>query len=129
MALITVNAGQCGNQVGFEVLNALYENTRIAGLPERDSYFRLSQNENRKPIARAVCLDTEPKAVLSCLQRCGRKVSIIFNCATLVIFTPMISKCCCCDRSGLMTHRAVVTDMEVPETIGLLDIKCARENS
>jgi hypothetical protein len=73
MALISVNAGQCGNQLGFDFLNSVYDNT--ARKPEEmEMFFRTPYSAKGKPIARAICLDTEPKAVLNCLQRAARKV-------------------------------------------------------
>ena len=79
MSLICVNAGQCGNQLGFDFLNALYDNTARQPV-ELDMFFREPKSASGKPVARAVCLDTEPKAVLSCLQRSARKVSDLRMC-------------------------------------------------
>jgi tubulin delta len=72
MALILVNAGQCGNQLGFDCLDSLYDNT-ARDSADQAMFFRESKAAGGKPVARAVCLDTEPKAVLSCLQRSARK--------------------------------------------------------
>ena len=71
MALITVNAGQCGNQLGFDLTDMLFENTKQS--PEdTEMFFRESLSSSRQ-VARAICLDTEPKAVVSCLHRSARK--------------------------------------------------------
>ncbi len=72
-ALITVNTGQCGNQLGFDLIQSLYDHT-IENPQQFETYFRNTNATNEtRPIARAVCLDTEPKAILNCLQRTSRK--------------------------------------------------------
>jgi tubulin delta len=70
MSVITVNAGQCGNQLGFDLFNTLYEN--VAKDPEDlNCFFR--RQKNGKPIVRSVCLDTEPKVILNCVNRANKR--------------------------------------------------------
>jgi tubulin delta len=65
--VITVQVGQCGNQVGMRTLDALHQD---AGADER--FFRRAQRRaasggrDEVAIARAVLIDMEPKAVRDC---------------------------------------------------------------
>jgi hypothetical protein len=66
--MITIHAGQCGNQLGYCVMNSIFshlnQNEELMG-----SYFR--QSSHRLPLwtARSVCLDTEPKVIHECIER------------------------------------------------------------
>jgi len=66
--IVFVNAGQCGNQLGYDVLESLFQNCYDDS--EVNTFFRLNQKD--KCIARAICLDTEPKAVNACLDKAVR---------------------------------------------------------
>jgi hypothetical protein len=65
MSWIFVNTGQCGNQVGHEVIDGLWEHTHATG--ECDLYFQ--ELSNGKLLARSVNLDTEEKVVNACFDR------------------------------------------------------------
>ena len=74
---IFVETGQCGNQLGFSLLNSLHDH--LATL-EGDEYaemletcFHSSSSKDSKPVARAVCLDTEPKVINECLQKSNHR--------------------------------------------------------
>jgi tubulin delta len=77
MSTIFVNAGQCGNQLGYSILDSLYAHLSCPGInlseddreEEMNSFFRLSNTKNNRRFARVVCLDTEPKVVNECLGR------------------------------------------------------------
>lgn len=84
---IFVNAGQCGNQLGYSVLDSLFSHLSSESSSSSNhtqdiwggdvemnvnSFFRQSRGttgRRERMIARAVCLDTEPKVVNECLQR------------------------------------------------------------
>jgi tubulin delta len=74
---IFVETGQCGNQLGFSLFDSLYAHLSPGRLSEGfgeddlDPYFRHSAR-NSKPLARAVCLDTEPKVINECMQRASQ---------------------------------------------------------
>ena len=70
MAVVTINVGQCGNQLGFDVLNSLFDNLK-GDIGDIDVFFRSSLSERQ--IARTVCLDTEPKVVLNSIQKSQKK--------------------------------------------------------
>lgn len=99
MSVVFVNAGQCGNQVGFDVIDSIFEHlssppdtTASSSPPSRtagrsasssdaaplhpmdglDAFFRPSSSTSGYT-ARAVCVDTEPKVVLSCMSQCRRR--------------------------------------------------------
>ena len=76
MSFIFCNVGQCGNQLGYSLLNSVHEHLNVdtAG-DDLESFFRESstrQNSDRL-VARAVCIDTEPKVVNECLWRSRRE--------------------------------------------------------
>jgi tubulin delta len=65
---IFVASGQCGNQVGYELINNLYSHLQ----DDRDNidcFFRPSRANPSKAYARIVCLDTEPKVIQSCMSK------------------------------------------------------------
>ncbi|KAJ1435557.1 Tubulin/FtsZ, GTPase domain-containing protein [Ochromonadaceae sp. CCMP2298] len=72
---IFVETGQCGNQLGFSLLDTLY--AHLAPSEELyyetylDAYFRTPINGGT-PVARSVCLDTEPKVINDCLLNAER---------------------------------------------------------
>lgn len=68
---VFVETGQCGNQLGFSLLDSLFShlsdcNDENADMP-LDTFFHHSSTG--KPTARAVCLDTEPKVINESLQK------------------------------------------------------------
>jgi len=65
MSWIFVNTGQCGNQVGHEIIDGLWEHTTDSD--ECNLYFQ--ELSNGKLIARSVNLDTEEKVVNACFDR------------------------------------------------------------
>ncbi len=91
MSIISVQTGQCGNQLGFALLESLYAHLRTSVTPgeynaELDSFFRPADSgfdasmgffgdyytDGASPVklrARAVCVDTEPKVVNSIYSR------------------------------------------------------------
>ena len=73
-ATVLCQVGQCGNQLGASLLDALAD----ARTPVGDSaFFREAEREAQPAAARAVLLDTEPKVVNAALARRGRKVRIL----------------------------------------------------
>jgi hypothetical protein len=72
MSIILVDAGQCGNQLGYEILDSLFDHFQLESNNGSDNefdfdvYFRSSKKGH---IARAVLLDTEPKVINECVRR------------------------------------------------------------
>jgi tubulin gamma len=95
--VIFVNTGQCGNQVGFDVIDGMFEHLCDASVESAtsrhrlrrgisgdcdssthpmdglDAFFRPSSSDPSGYTARAVCVDTEPKVVLNCMSQCRRR--------------------------------------------------------
>ncbi|XP_055982574.1 tubulin delta chain [Sorex fumeus] len=73
MSIVTVQLGQCGNQIGFEVFDALFRDSYcLEGLcskRENEAYQAsckerfFSEEKNGVPVARAVLIDMEPKVI------------------------------------------------------------------
>ncbi|XP_059938160.1 tubulin delta chain isoform X2 [Mesoplodon densirostris] len=85
MSIVTVQLGQCGNQIGFEVFDALFSDSHcsqgLCSKRENEAYQAsckerfFSEEENGVPIARAVLVDMEPKVINQTLTKaahCGR---------------------------------------------------------
>jgi len=76
MAVIFCQAGQCGNQLGFSILDSLYRHLKPSDDADHmETFFRESVSSSRQSrlFARAVCIDTEPKVVNECLSRSKRE--------------------------------------------------------
>ena len=83
MSVIFVQTGQCGNQLGYELIDSIsaLANTSSGLAKEKlvDKFFRHSSRQyNAKLIARTVCLDTEPKVINDSVSKAhqGRQWSI-----------------------------------------------------
>lgn len=67
MSTVLVQAGQCGNQLGFETLDTLYRNLAggddVSVDHEMDMSVFFRSSSAGVPVARAVLVDTEPKVV------------------------------------------------------------------
>ena len=61
--VVLVSAGQCGNQLGYNLLSNIYSELSSSDneLLDIDTFFR-DYKSSAKKRARCVCLDTEPKA-------------------------------------------------------------------
>lgn len=70
MSLVTVQLGQCGNQLGSQLFELLDEEVSEWG-HERERFFRRDSGTERG-IARTVLVDMEPKAVNACLRKGSR---------------------------------------------------------
>uniref|UniRef100_A0A8D2AY21 Tubulin delta chain n=1 Tax=Sciurus vulgaris TaxID=55149 RepID=A0A8D2AY21_SCIVU len=82
MSIVTVQLGQCGNQIGFEVFDTLFSDSHssqgLCSKKENEAYqasckerfFR--EEENGVPIARAVLVDMEPKVINQTLSKAAR---------------------------------------------------------
>ena len=72
--MITIQIGQCGNQVGAALFDALadeaLDETRAHHRATFERFFRLGggNHTEQAPIARAVLIDMEPKVIQSCLD-------------------------------------------------------------
>lgn len=66
MSIVFVNTGQCGNQVGHEIIDGLWEHTK--GTDECNLFFQEHQS-NGNMTARSVHFDTEEKVVNACFER------------------------------------------------------------
>ncbi|XP_072603715.1 tubulin delta chain isoform X3 [Vulpes vulpes] len=82
MSVVTVQLGQCGNQIGFEVFDALYSDSHcpqgLCSKRENEAYQAsskerfFSEEENGVPIARAVLVDMEPKVINQTLSKAAQ---------------------------------------------------------
>ncbi|XP_021501516.1 tubulin delta chain [Meriones unguiculatus] len=82
MSIVTVQLGQCGNQIGFEVFDALFRDSHcsqgLCSKRENEAYqasckerfFR--EEENGVPVARAVLVDMEPKVINQTLAKAAQ---------------------------------------------------------
>ncbi|XP_017395211.1 tubulin delta chain [Cebus imitator] len=82
MSIVTVQLGQCGNQIGFEVFDALLRDSHssqgLCSKRENEAYQTsckerfFSEEENGVPIARAVLVDMEPKVINQTLSKAAQ---------------------------------------------------------
>ncbi|PNJ65708.1 TUBD1 isoform 14 [Pongo abelii] len=82
MSIVTVQLGQCGNQIGFEVFDALLSDSHssqgLCSKRENEAYQAsckerfFSEEENGVPIARAVLVDMEPKVINQTLSKAAQ---------------------------------------------------------
>ncbi|XP_021104427.1 tubulin delta chain isoform X6 [Heterocephalus glaber] len=81
MSIVTVQLGQCGNQIGFEVFNALFTDSQssqgLCSKRENEAYQasckeRFFREEKGVPIARAVLVDMEPKVINHVLSKAAQ---------------------------------------------------------
>uniref|UniRef100_A0A5F9DF55 Tubulin delta chain n=1 Tax=Oryctolagus cuniculus TaxID=9986 RepID=A0A5F9DF55_RABIT len=82
MSIVTVQLGQCGNQIGFEVFDALFSDSHCSqgfcSKKENEAYQAsckerfFSEEENGVPIARAVLVDMEPKVINQTLSKAAQ---------------------------------------------------------
>ncbi|XP_009819271.2 tubulin delta chain isoform X3 [Gavia stellata] len=82
MSIVTVQLGQCGNQIGREVFNAvcgdIHGTHGLCSKKENDSYHDackerfFSEEESEVPVARAVLVDMEPKVISQTLSIAAR---------------------------------------------------------
>ncbi|XP_043338471.1 tubulin delta chain isoform X3 [Cervus canadensis] len=82
MSIVTVQLGQCGNQIGFEVFDVLFNDSHCPGglcsKRENEAYQAsckerfFSEEENGVPVARAVLVDMEPKVINQTLSKAAR---------------------------------------------------------
>ena len=70
MSVVSIQVGQCGNQIGSAFYNCLYEEavSKSPALSNAilNTYFNV---ESSKIIANAVLVDMEPKVVNACLSQ------------------------------------------------------------
>ena len=79
MSCVLVQAGQCGNQLGYAILEKLFSHFDDEKLStsksntdkQKEIFFRYQDNKKTqiKYIARAVCFDTEPKVINECVRK------------------------------------------------------------
>uniref|UniRef100_A0A8C6FQV8 Tubulin delta chain n=1 Tax=Moschus moschiferus TaxID=68415 RepID=A0A8C6FQV8_MOSMO len=79
MSIVTVQLGQCGNQIGFEVFDALFNDSHcprgLCSKRENEAYQAsckerfFSEEENGVLVARAVLVDMEPKVINQTLSK------------------------------------------------------------
>ena len=73
---VFVETGQCGNQLGYALLDSLYnhlsQHDENCDNNYLETYFRIPYHLSQKPIARAVCLDTEPKVINESLSNASK---------------------------------------------------------
>jgi len=78
---ILIETGQCGNQLGYTLLDSLYDHiSPPSSRKEFDKYFNTDTDiffrksrDGSKLYSRSVCLDTEPKVINECLTRARQK--------------------------------------------------------
>ncbi len=67
--VVTVQLGQCGNQVGGELFSCLSAELPREFFCERENKTRSGYRSRGKAVARAVLIDMEPKAITATLKR------------------------------------------------------------
>eukprot|EP01065_Artemidia_motanka_P005000 TRINITY_DN12373_c0_g1_i1.p1 TRINITY_DN12373_c0_g1~~TRINITY_DN12373_c0_g1_i1.p1 ORF type:complete len:419 (+),score=48.23 TRINITY_DN12373_c0_g1_i1:84-1340(+) len=71
MSVLTLQVGQCGNQLGLELFTQLADAARVCTEREQElvshRFFREPAGASDAPVARAVLADMEPKVVEKCL--------------------------------------------------------------
>ncbi|XP_045442346.1 tubulin delta chain isoform X2 [Pipistrellus kuhlii] len=82
MSIVTLQLGQSGNQIGFEVFDALFSDSHcsqgLCSKRENEAYQAsckerfFSEEENGVPIARAVLVDMEPKVINQTLSKASQ---------------------------------------------------------
>uniref|UniRef100_A0A8C0BCE4 Tubulin delta chain n=1 Tax=Buteo japonicus TaxID=224669 RepID=A0A8C0BCE4_9AVES len=82
MSIVTVQLGQCGNQIGHEVFNAICSDVHgthgLCSKKENESYCDackerfFCEEESEVPVARAVLVDMEPKVISQTLSMAAR---------------------------------------------------------
>ncbi|XP_050764957.1 tubulin delta chain isoform X2 [Gymnogyps californianus] len=82
MSIVTVQLGQCGNQIGHEVFNAICSDVHgthgLCSKKENESYHDackerfFCEEESEVPAARAVLVDMEPKVISQTLSMAAR---------------------------------------------------------
>lgn len=82
MSSIFINTGQCGNQLGFGLIGSLYDHLKDSS--DSDVFFRENGFRDGQVIARAVCLDTEPKVVNECLRSASQHKSWLIDSKSVV---------------------------------------------
>ena len=71
MSVVTLQLGQCGNQVGCTLFNTLMDEMEGSGSTYHDVYFRdarAKKDEQQALTSRCVLIDMEPKVANQCLQ-------------------------------------------------------------
>ncbi|XP_007946055.1 tubulin delta chain [Orycteropus afer afer] len=79
MSIVTVQLGQCGNQIGFEVFDTLFSDSHcsqgLCSKKENEAYQTsckerfFNEQENGVLVARAVLVDMEPKVINQTLSK------------------------------------------------------------
>uniref|UniRef100_A0A8C5KMV3 Tubulin delta chain n=1 Tax=Jaculus jaculus TaxID=51337 RepID=A0A8C5KMV3_JACJA len=82
MSIVTVQLGQCGNQIGFEVFDTLFTDSHssqgLCSKRENEAYQASCQErffreeESGVPVARAVLVDMEPKVINQTLSKAAQ---------------------------------------------------------
>ncbi|KAF0689748.1 Aste57867_18816 [Aphanomyces stellatus] len=77
MSVVTLQLGQCGNQVGLSLFDKLAAELKHFSPEDKECFFRAHDAKNigshPKTTARAVLIDMEPKVVNQCLDKAGGK--------------------------------------------------------
>lgn len=76
--MITVNTGQCGNQLGYCILNSIYEHI-ISSKPSLTNLYYHNSNKDNKLISRTILIDTEPKVIFECLNKTKERNEWLYN--------------------------------------------------
>ena len=83
MGVILIQTGQCGNQLGYELIDSISSLANTSSGLAKDKliemFFRHSSRQsNAKLIARTVCFDTEPKVINDSISKAhqGRQWNI-----------------------------------------------------
>lgn len=77
--VVTLQFGQCGNQLGHNFFDSLINNTKSFEGKFLDQYFRESPTTQQLPVARSVLVDMEPKVVSQCLHNAIRGGKFVFD--------------------------------------------------
>ncbi|XP_040857437.1 tubulin delta chain [Ochotona curzoniae] len=82
MSVVTLQLGQCGNQIGFEVFDTLFSDSHCSQIfcskKENEAYLAscmerfFREEESGVPVARAVLVDMEPKVINQTLSKAAQ---------------------------------------------------------
>jgi hypothetical protein len=74
--MITIHAGQCGNQLGFCLADSFFDHL-IEDEMNLQYFFR--QSSKSRWTSRSICVDTEPKVIYECMEHAKLKKKWIFD--------------------------------------------------
>ena len=80
MSIVTLQIGQCGNQIGQQFFHDIFHETTNASPAHQQlflsTYFHSGSDKiHTKPIANSLLIDMEPKVITRCLTQSKLSIS------------------------------------------------------